>query len=221
MRVGTVTIGQSPRTDLIPELAALWGTGVEVLERGALDGLGRAEVLAMVPEPGDYTLVTRLADGSPVTVGKRHILPRVEAAVYELDAAGVGCILLLCTGEFPAFVTRAPLLRPDLLLHQAVPALVAGRRVGLMTPSPLQVEQARAKWSGLPGLEVAAANPYAEPERELAAAAQTLAGAGAQVIVMDCMGYTAAMKRLVRSVSGLPAVLARSLVARLAAELLA
>ncbi|MEW6522768.1 MAG: AroM family protein [Bacillota bacterium] len=221
MRVGTVTIGQSPREDLIPELSEVWGAGIEVLERGALDGLSRLAIEGMAPGPGDYALVTRLRDGSPVTIGKRHILPRVEEAVKELDQPGTGCILLLCTGTFPEFSTCAPLLKPDLLLHQAVPALAWGRRVGIMTPSPVQVQQARDKWAGLlQDPVVTAANPYQEAERELKTAAMALEQAGAQIIVMDCMGYTQAMKRLVRSTSGLPVILARSLVARLAAELL-
>ena len=36
--LGTVTIGQAPRTDLIPEIKQFLGDGVEILEAGALDG---------------------------------------------------------------------------------------------------------------------------------------------------------------------------------------
>jgi protein AroM len=38
-KIGIITIGQSPRTDVVPEMSALFGEGVEVLECGALDGL--------------------------------------------------------------------------------------------------------------------------------------------------------------------------------------
>lgn len=37
--LGTVTIGQTPRTDLIPEMKQFLGAGVDILEAGALDGL--------------------------------------------------------------------------------------------------------------------------------------------------------------------------------------
>ncbi len=36
--IGTVTIGQSPRVDLIPELRAILGEEVQIIEAGALDG---------------------------------------------------------------------------------------------------------------------------------------------------------------------------------------
>src|SRR6266581_3769648 len=47
-----------------PDKAAILGSGVTVRERGALDGLGRAEIAALAPRPGDDILVTRLADGT-------------------------------------------------------------------------------------------------------------------------------------------------------------
>ncbi len=43
-RVGMITIGQSPRVDVVPEVAALVGRPMEVVEAGALDGLSLEEV---------------------------------------------------------------------------------------------------------------------------------------------------------------------------------
>lgn len=62
--VGTVTIGQTPRTDVIPELSAILGD-VTVREAGALDGLSRAEIAGLAPQRGDYVLVTRLRTDRP------------------------------------------------------------------------------------------------------------------------------------------------------------
>ena len=45
-RLGIVTIGQTPRTDVIPEMAEVLGPGVEIVERGALDGLDIPAVAA-------------------------------------------------------------------------------------------------------------------------------------------------------------------------------
>ncbi len=38
-KVRIITIGQSPRTDVVPEMTPFLGDDVEVLESGALDGL--------------------------------------------------------------------------------------------------------------------------------------------------------------------------------------
>ncbi|NCB17973.1 MAG: hypothetical protein EOM65_17595 [Synergistales bacterium] len=56
--IGTVTIGQSPRTDVIPDIASILGPDVEIREAGALDGLSRDEIAAFCPGkrrlcPGD------------------------------------------------------------------------------------------------------------------------------------------------------------------------
>ena len=45
--VGLVTIGQSPRPDIVPDMAAIIGPGVDIREAGALDGLSRADVEAL------------------------------------------------------------------------------------------------------------------------------------------------------------------------------
>jgi len=221
VRVAAVTIGQSPRSDIIPELVEIWGGRVDVVERGALDGLTREEIEEFAPAEGDYTLVTRLADGSSVTVAKRYILPRIVEALRELDAQAPDCIILLCTGDFPAVSTSALLVKPDVVLHSAVSAIAADRKVGVMTPSPLQIEQAKIKWSRMASqISAASASPYSGDEDELLRAAMKLKSAGAEIIVMDCMGYTLGMKRAVQHRTGLSVILARSLVARIAAEML-
>jgi len=40
--VGLITIGQSPRPDVVPDMAEIIGPGVEIREAGALDGLRRS-----------------------------------------------------------------------------------------------------------------------------------------------------------------------------------
>ena len=67
--VGLVTIGQSPRPDIVPDMAAIIGPGVDILEAGALDGLTRSDVDALKPTGDDEILVTRLLDGTGVFVG--------------------------------------------------------------------------------------------------------------------------------------------------------
>src|SRR5437660_10252222 len=90
-------------------MAAILGSGVTVRERGALDGLGRAEIAALAPRGGDDILVARLADGTPGFIAERHIVGRGQAAPSELERAGPATTALLGTGRF------APLGARDLL----------------------------------------------------------------------------------------------------------
>ena len=57
MKVGAITIGQSPRTDVVQELFPLMGEQVELIQAGALDGLTREDIQAFAPGPEDYTLI--------------------------------------------------------------------------------------------------------------------------------------------------------------------
>src|SRR5216117_3967473 len=97
-------------------MAELIGPGVEIREAGALDGLGRPQIDALAPGPGDDIFMTRLADGAPVFVAKRHITPRVVAKVAELERGGATLTALLCTGTFERLAASRTLLQPQQVL---------------------------------------------------------------------------------------------------------
>ena len=221
LRVGAVTIGQTPRVDVTPDLMKILGPEVELVESGALDGLGAEQIAAMAPRPGDYVLVTRLADGSSVQICERTVTPLVRQKIAAHFAAGIPAVLLLCTGEFPDFPTGGLLLRPQKILFNMVQSVVpAGAKLGVFMPSPEQLEQSSRRWSQItPQNRSIGASPYVRPEETIPAAAEELARWGADVLVMDCMGYTLAMKEQVRRITGKPVVLARSIAARALREL--
>src|SRR5262245_66452446 len=114
-RIGLITVGQSPRSDVVPDMAAILGAGVEIVEAGALDGLSREQMAPLAPEGDDEIIVTRLADGSPVFVGKSRMIPRVEDRIAALEDQGVALNVLLCTGEFPRLRARRLFLEPQQL----------------------------------------------------------------------------------------------------------
>jgi protein AroM len=219
--VGALTIGQAPRADdLVAEIGATLGPGYRLIERGALDGLGRREIAALGPAAGEYVLVTLLRDGSPVTLGKTRLLPLLQRQIEALEGEGVDATLLLCTGEFPRFPSRRPVIRPQETLYGLVRGLAgAGGRIGVFIPLPEQLEQARRQWTAM-GVEpvLEPASPYAGSD-ELAPAAARLAAAGVDVAFLDCFGYSLAMKRAVAAALGRPVVLARSAIARVTAEI--
>ncbi|WP_342788308.1 AroM family protein, partial [Desulfurococcus sp.] len=43
-RVGLITIGQSPRVDVVSEIKDILGSEIEILECGALDDLAREQI---------------------------------------------------------------------------------------------------------------------------------------------------------------------------------
>ena len=220
-KVGAITIGQSPRTDVIPEMIPIVGPDVEIIQGGALDGLTTTEVAAMAPREGDYVLVTKLRDGTSVQVAKRHIVTRMQEQIRRVVEEGAQVVALLCTGEFPELTSPRLLVEPQILLHEVTAALAGARRLGVVVPAAEQIEQAATRWEGLgTDLRVVAASPYGEMER-IRTAAAALREWGAELLVLDCIGFTAAMKGLVRDIVRVPVILPRTLLARILAELLA
>jgi protein AroM len=219
-RVGMITIGQSPRSDVVPEITALVGHPMDVVEAGALDGLSREEVRRLGPGPSDETLVTRMADGTEVHAAKRHIIPRIQACADRL-APGVDVIVLLCTGLFPEFHSPVPFLEPQRLVDRVVQAVAGpGGKVGVMIPAAAQAETSRWKMAeyGLTAT-LAVASPYAD-SGGIRRAAEALRDADVMTVVMHCIGYDAKMKAEVRRVSRKPVILARSLVGKILEEML-
>jgi len=220
--LGCVTIGQAPRVDVVPDIAAVLGDGVHIVEVGALDGLTRKEATSLAPRPGNTALASRMADGTAIALGKENILDLVQGAVTRVAELGATCILMLCTGKFPTFRSRIPIYTPDRLLHGVVDGLVhSGKRLGVLCPMPEQVAYAPTKWKG-EGRDVVAvsASPYYGDVRFIAEARQLLDHAP-DIVLMDCMGYRRTHKKMVVQLSGgRPVILANTAAVRLLAEIL-
>ncbi|RPJ08853.1 MAG: AroM family protein [Deltaproteobacteria bacterium] len=220
-KIGMITIGQSPRTDVVPEIKGILGSEIDILEAGALDGLSLEEVKRFSPGKGDYVLCTRMSDGTEVVIAKKFILPRMQRCIDLLTRKGAGIVLLLCTGKFPEFSSKRLLIEPQKILDNFILAFDGkGQRIGLMIPLRDQMGQAEKKYAKMKGQTIMqAASPYGRRD-EVALAAKALKKANPHVIVMHCMGYTQAMKDQVREMTGKPVILARSLVGRTLKELL-
>ncbi|WIB26592.1 AroM family protein [Curtobacterium sp. MCSS17_015] len=226
-RLGVVTIGQAPRTDLTPELAG-WLPGVELVERGVLDDMDARTLGTMAPAADDHVLTTRLADGTPIEIGERQVQDRLPGVLAALEDE-VDAVLLACTGPFDALPHTKPLFVPDALIALGTAALATaiggpgGARVGVVCPLPAQQDFTVAKFAPrLAGQRVltAPSSPYTGTDSTLADAGRALQAGGAELIALDCIGYSEAMRKVVVATTGLPVVLARSVAARLAAEVL-
>ncbi len=221
-KVGLITVGQAPRSDVVPDMAAILGSDVEIVEAGALDGLTREQIAPLAPEGDDEILVTRLADGSPVFVGKTKMISRVEAAIAALEDRGVALNVLLCTGAFPKLAARRPFLEPQPLLLGLLRAMTFPGRLGVLTPSERHVPQSMERWraSGFDA-HVAPLSPYEEDDpAAVRRAADALRAKAVGLVVMDCIGFRRKTRDEIASLTGAHILVANLLVARVAAELL-
>src|SRR5262249_52962223 len=98
--VGVITIGQSPRDDVVPDMEKPLGPDFRIVQAGALDGLGHAEIAALAPTGDEFPLITRLRDGTSVVIGKERIIGRVQACLDDLGREA-SAFAIMCTGKFP------------------------------------------------------------------------------------------------------------------------
>ncbi|MBU8596090.1 AroM family protein [Shouchella clausii] len=214
-KIALVTIGQSPRVDMTPEMRPFLGADVEFVEAGALDSLSPEQIKALAPDPDEQTYVSRLRNGDSAKLSKQKLLPHLQAELQKVEKH-VSSSIIVCTGHFPTIQHEKPLLFPDKILCHFVQAVIGDGTLGAIVPLEEQIHQLAGKWGDLP-LVSEAATPYAPSDIEGAAAA--LKEQGATLLVLDCMGYTNAHKQRAQAATGLPVILARSAVARAAAEL--
>ena len=217
--VGAITIGQTPRADIAGELQTLLGAGIRIVQAGALDGLTRAEIDALAPAPGDDdALIARLREGGEVLLAKGLLVPRLQACLDRLHGEA-DAFAILCAGAFPPFTSARPVLLPERCLAAIVDATFDGGRLGVIVPIKQQQASSAIRWSRIdPGVVVTVASPYDDSSR-LIAAAEELRRAGVTLVVLECQGFTGSMKQVVRDVTGVPALLPTSVLARFLAEL--
>ncbi len=220
--LGTLTIGQAPRSDITPILMQHLPPSVRCLHVGVLDGLSKEEIATrFAPRPSGAVLTTRLLDGSSVVIGKPAVHLALQQKLNQLEAHGCRTIVLLCTGEFDRLTCQdAWLIEPDHVVPPVVATLVKSHQVGVVVPLQEQMQSEARKWQSLTRSPLyGVASPYGEGPGVLVRAVQDLKGRGAEILVLDCMGFTERHRELAREASGLPVLLSNALIARLLAEL--
>jgi protein AroM len=221
--VGLVTVGQSPRTDVVPDIAVRLPPGTPLFERGALDAADAESLARLAPRHGEAVLVSRMRDGSEVAVSEHRLMPLVQAAVDDVTGRGAAVVAVLCTGALAGLRCPRPLLQPGLLVRNLVMA-AGGARLGVLVPAPVQVEAVRADWLAVTGgpadtVLVLAASPYGPPG-PLRQAAARLADWRPDLVVLDCLGFDGAMQQIVAQATGAPVILPRTALAGAVATLL-
>lgn len=215
--LGLVTIGQAPRGDVT---ASMFGNpSPAFIEAGALDGLEDDAIGSLAPAGDDHVLVTRLIDGREVVVGKERLLPFVQTAVDRVVDRGASAVCVLCTGAFPELRSDALLIFPDRLLTGAVDAVLPAGTVGVLMPHPDQHDSMVEKWtSAKRSVVTASVSPYGGADG-VGEAMRSLAAGGAEMVVMDCMGFDRQMLADARASVPIPVVLANGLVGAVLQEL--
>ena len=226
-KIGIITIGQSPRPDVLPDFIKVLGFLPSIEQRGLLDDMSKEEIASLAPhENEDQTLVTRLRDGTEVKLSEKRVIEMLPQAVEDLENRKVDFIILFCTGEFPAVDSKVPVLYPSIIVGSLVSAIFSPRkdkssRLCVIAPAREQIPMLALKWEKTGcSLLFESLSPYTSIESEIINCAQRVAQLNCDMIVLDCIGYTEEIRRIFTEVAQKPVILPRALLARITAELI-
>jgi len=212
VKVGFLTIGQSPREDLTPEIKPLFLPHLEIVEYGLLDNLTPEEIKLLKPEMKEIPLVTRLRDGSQVQLSERKISELLPEAINlmktRMDVRVVG---ILCTNDFPKTKFPCPAIFPFDYLKFLINQILEVRNLGVVVPLESQVEMTKKKWDKEKTV-VVAKSPYTEGKtwNEIA---QTFTQEKVEAIVLDCIGYKIKDRQELQSLIHVPTLSPRAILA--------
>ena len=121
IKIGAITIGQAPRTDITRDILPLLPDYMTLTEYGALDDMTYEEVMSQfAPSEDDEVLVSRMRDGRQAKFTERFIRPLVQQKIDQAEAEGVSAIILFCTGVFPEFRHQVLFIEPQPLNWRAI-----------------------------------------------------------------------------------------------------
>ncbi|UCE20726.1 MAG: AroM family protein [Candidatus Aminicenantes bacterium] len=213
VKVGLFTIGQSPRLDVVPEIAPLLLPNIEIVEEGLLDGIPQEEIDLLKPEFGEKLLITRLKDGSQVQLSEKKISSMIHEVIDRMrtkkDVRAVG---VLCTHDFHESRFSFPVIFPHHVLNSEITQTLQINHLGVVIPLEDQVRMASGKWD-IDKATVEVKSPYAEGI-EWEEIAHRFIQENVEAVILDCIGYTEQDKEDLQNFLSSPILLPRAVLAQ-------
>ncbi|EEW7496594.1 AroM family protein [Escherichia albertii] len=217
-----LTIGIVPLQEVLPLLTE-YIDEKNISHHSLLGNLSRERVMAeYAPQAGEETILTLLNDNQLAQVSRRKIERDLQSVVEVLDNQGYDVILLMSTAAIRGMTVRNTIfLEPLRILPPLVSSIVEGHQVGVIVPVEELLEAQAQKWQILQKTPLfSLGDPVHDSEQKIIEAGKELLANGADVIMLDCLGFNQRHRDLLQKQLDVPVLLSNVLIARLAAELL-
>ncbi|EBF9174852.1 AroM family protein [Salmonella enterica] len=217
-----LTIGVVPMSEVLPLLTE-YIDEQHITHHSLLGKMSREDVIAdYAVEPGDDPLLTLLNDNQIAHVSRQKVERDLQSVVEVLDNQGYDVIILMSTAAIKSMAARnSILLEPLRIIPPLVASIVDGHQVGVIVPVAELLAAQEKKWQVLQMPPVySLANPVHGSEQQLIDAGQALLDQGADVIMLDCLGFHQRHRDILQQELDVPVLLSNVLIARLASELL-
>ena len=218
-QIGMLTIGQSPRDDLIPALMEILGKDFKIVEAGALDDLTYEDIQKIDLNPDHYILVSRMRDGREIKITKKYVIPRMQKQLDKIESQGVRLTVVMCTGKFPQFKSKGLVVTPSEMLKGVIEGSHKAGKLAVVYPTAEQMPYAERDF-GRENIQLYAdtVSPY-EPE-DVEGLLKRLKSENPDLIFLNCFGFPTELKHKIVEVTGKPTIHSSSVIARLLKELI-
>jgi protein AroM len=217
-KIGMLTIGQTPRNDLIPGLMKILGENFEIVEAGALDDLTMKDIEKIDLNPEDYILVSRMRDGREIKITKKFVIPRMQKQLEKIEEHGVRLTVVMCTGKFPQFKSKGLVVTPSEILKGVIEGSLKEGKLAVVYPTKEQVSYAQRDFKR-ENIDVYAdsVSPY-EP-KDVEGLLIRLRDEKPDLVFLNCFGFPISLKDKVKGETGKPTIHSSSVIARVLKEL--
>ena len=217
-----LTIGVVPMSEVLPLLTE-YIDEQNITHHSLLGKMSRDDVLAEYAlESDEDPLLTLLNDNELAYVSRQKVERDLQSVIEVLDNQGYDVILPMSTVSIASMTARnSILLEPLRIIPPLVASIVDGHQVGVIVPvEDLMADQAE-KWQVLQSPPLfSLANPVHGTTEQLIEAGKDLLEQGADVIMLDCLGFHQRHRDVLQKSLDVPVLLSNVLIARLASELL-
>lgn len=174
-----ITLGESPRVDLVPELIEIIGRNFQIREIGLLDDV--SDFKAIFPKNDEDLYVSRLKDGGQVKISKKWAKNKIKNMNLSGDS------VVLCTGDFGDL----NIIQPSKLVKWFFNSLPKISKLAVVCPVKEQVKSLCSRWRFFAEeVDCYYYSPYENkgvfPQKRKY-----------DFIYLDCMGYTLEHERLI------------------------
>ncbi len=212
IKVGLLTIGQSPREDVVPEMNPFFLPEIKIIEKGLLDDLSPEEIRHLKPKTGEMPLITRLRNGSSVQLSEKKIGALLPEAVDLMETKmKVKAVGVLCTHDFHKPEFPKSVIFPFNSLRFLINRIMKVTCLGVVVPLESQIDAAEKKWKK-DKVVVEAKSPYAKGKswKEIA---QNFSQEKVDIVILDCIGYKIKDKQAMQRLLSVPVLLPRVVLA--------
>lgn len=208
-RVGLISMGKSNRKNLKEDIGDILEPKFEIVGVGILDGYSFEEIREKFwPKDEESFIVSTIENEQMVKISESNAFKLINQKIQALEDDKIMCNMVICTGNFPEFNNEGILLIPERIIYSLLKAMNI-KNLGIIVPEEEQIKDSLKQYAEFNPL-IVAANPYG-PIEEVRKACSNFSK-DTEIILLDCMGFTQKLKKIVEDETGLNVMLPRTLI---------